>query len=251
MDAAGGACKTLTVCRNPEDLGRQAAVLVSRLIREAIERRGRATLALAGGATPQALYHALTRPPFVDAIPWNHLHLFWGDDRCVPPDRPESNYRMAEETLIARAPIPAENVHRMQGELPPEEAAAAYEAGLRRFFHAPSGGWPRFDLILLGIGADGHTASLFPGSSALEETERWVAAPYVEQLQAHRLTLTLPVFNHAAHVAFLVAGKEKAAILKRVLAEEDADPLLPARLVRPVRGKIYFFTDEAALDNPR
>ncbi|MBI5379426.1 MAG: 6-phosphogluconolactonase [Nitrospirae bacterium] len=238
--------RTLTVCRNLEDLGRQAAALVSRLIREAVERRGRATLALAVGTTPRALYRALARPPFVEAIPWNLVHLFWGDERCVPPDHPESNYRMAHEDLISKVPIPPENIHRMRGEIDPQTAAVDYERELRACFQVAAGEWPRFDAVILGIGADGHVASLFPGSSALEETARWVASPFVEQLQAHRLTLTLPVLNHAAQIMFLVAGREKAAILKRVLAEEPSHPLLPAQRIQPAEGKVYVFADEEA-----
>lgn len=238
--------RTLTVCRDPEELGQQASDLVSRVICEAADTQGRAALALAGGTTPRALYLALARPPLVEAIPWNRVHLFWGDERCVQPDHPESNYRMALETLICRVPLPEENIHRMRGDLPPQQAAEAYEEELRGYFRVPMGGWPRFDLVILGIGTDGHVASLFPGSSALEETARWVASPFVEPLQAHRLTLTLPVINHAAHVVFLVAGREKADILRRVLAEEDADTLLPAHMVRPLRGKLCYFVDEAA-----
>ncbi len=193
----------------------------------AIAARGRFTLALAGGSTPRPAYPRLAQPAFAQRIAWAHVHLFWGDERCVPPHHPDSNYRMAHEALLAHVPIPPANIHRMRGELPPEIAATAYAASLREVFEETS--LPRFDLILLGLGEDGHTASLFPGGDALHEQTRWVVAHYVEKLAAWQLTLTPPVINAAAGICFVVAGADKAARLHEVRHGPYAQTHLPAQ----------------------
>ncbi|MFY9268851.1 MAG: 6-phosphogluconolactonase [Candidatus Manganitrophaceae bacterium] len=247
MGATGDPPEEIIVCHDPEDLGRQASVSFIRFAQEAVSLRGRFSVALAGGATPGTLYRSLASAAFSEEIPWKSVHLFWGDERAVPPDHPDSNYRMADEALISHVPIPSENVHRMPGERSDLQAAAMeYEEALRIFFKPSEERWPSFDLILLGIGSDGHTASLFPGSPVLRETVRWVAAPYVEKLKAARFTLTLPVLNHARRVIFLVAGKEKAPIMREVLSANPPLTDLPARLVQPRKGGRLFFLDQEA-----
>jgi 6-phosphogluconolactonase len=175
------------------------------------------------------------------------VHLFWGDERCVPPDHPESNFRMVRESLLSKVQIPSENVHRMMGEKEPEQAATEYEGHLREWFHLPPGGVPRFDLIFLGLGEDGHTASLFPGSPVLENDNRLVATVYVERLKAYRLTLTLPVINAAAQATFLVSGESKRAIVKQLLGASRESSNFPAAKVAPTDGKLtWLITEDAA-----
>lgn len=219
-----------------EALARAAAQEVGRAAREAIEFRGRFDLALAGGSTPKRMYQLLDA-----ALPWSRIHLWFGDERCVPPEHTDSNYRMVRETLLDRIAIPAANVHRMKGEDEPAIAARAYEAELRRELGSTAGSalhgassTPRLDLALLGIGPDGHTASLFPGTKAVAERQRWCVENWVEAKQSWRITLTLPVFDAARRVMFVVAGADKREMLSRVWAK--ADPALPASLVGASRG---------------
>jgi 6-phosphogluconolactonase len=224
---------------------RAAAARVVRRAAEAIAEHGRFAWALAGGSTPEHLYRLLGSPPYSERLEAAHLHLFFGDERCVPPEHAESNYRMVAGSLLAGLSVPPENVHRMPAELPPEQAAERYELELERHFALQVGAaFPRFDLVLLGMGADGHTASLFPGTAALTETRRWVVANAVPALGTTRLTLTLPVLDAAAHVLFLVAGADKAERMKEVLTGEGTD--LPARRVRPARGEIEWLLDTSA-----
>jgi 6-phosphogluconolactonase len=196
---------------------------------------------LAGGSTPKATYGILARD-YAERIDWSRVHVFFGDERNVPPDHEDANYRMAREALLDHVPIGG--VHRMRGELPPDEAAAAYEVELREFFGAEK--LPRFDLILLGIGGDGHTASLFPETPALEVHDRWVVANPVPKLDTTRITLTVPVINAARSVVFLAAGEDKAEALKEIL-EGDADPReYPAKLVQPPGGPEWMLDRAAA-----
>jgi 6-phosphogluconolactonase len=232
------------VCRDIADLEERAAENFAVLAGKAPGPSGRFSVALSGGSTPKGLYSLLASSRYGDRVPWSRVHLFWGDERCVPPDHPESNYRMVREVLLSKIAIPAENVHRMAGEKEPDIAAAEYEAELKRFFRLSPGALPRFDLILLGLGEDGHTASLFPGSDALRETERLVTACYVSKLKSHRLTLTLPVLNAGAVIVFLVAGKNKASIVKEVLKAKAAS--LPAAKVQPIDGRLIWFVDREA-----
>ncbi|MGH7887043.1 MAG: 6-phosphogluconolactonase, partial [Candidatus Binatia bacterium] len=197
--------RQIIICRDAHELSRKAAQQFVALARQAIAARGRFSVALSGGSTPKALYSLLATGEFSEQLAWRQNDLFWGDERCVAPDHPESNFRMVKEALLSKISIPSENVHRMSGENEPAIAAAAYEAELRQFVSSATEKFPRFDLILLGLGEDGHTASLFPGSSALNETERLVATTYVVKLQAHRLSLTFPLINNAAQVSFLIA----------------------------------------------
>lgn len=196
------------------------------------------TVALSGGSTPRRLYELLAASPFRERIPWAQTHVFWGDERCVPPDHPDSNYHLARQALLDRVPLLARNVHRILGELEPEQAAAAYRAELLTAL----GDDRRFDLVLLGLGDDGHTASLFPGTAALQERTLAAAVVYVERLASWRITLTLPTLNAARHVLFLVSGANKAPALVRVLAGEP----LPAGLVRPPQGQLTWLVDRAA-----
>lgn len=224
---------------DPDAVARAAAGLVAEAAANAVAERGRFTLVLSGGSTPRALYSLLAHRP----ISWERVHVFWGDERCVPPEHPDSNYRMARESLLDRVPIPAGNVHRLEGENPdPAAAAARYAEEIRRFF-APEP--PRFDLVLLGLGPDAHTASLFPGSAALE-SPGWVAAPWVEKLASYRLTLTPVLLNRAAQVVFLVAGRDKAAAVEAVLRGDESPREIPARAIRPEEGRAVWLLDAAA-----
>ncbi len=214
---------------------------------EAIAARGRFTVALSGGSTPKRLYQNLAAEPFRSQVDWGRVEFFWGDERCVPPDHPDSNYRMAREAILAALPIPAEHIHRMEGERSDLDAAARdYEAVLARVFDINVGGEPpAFDLILMGMGPDGHTASLFPHTKALEETTRWVVANHVPQLNTNRLTLTRPILNRAQEMLFLVAGADKAERLAEVLTGPPDPKRLPSQSIQP-DGRLVWFVDSAA-----
>ena len=232
----------LHVLPTPNEVARTAAEFVA--IAAAETPGGRFTIALAGGATPRRLYQLLASSPWVERIAWSRWHVFWGDERCVPPEHPDSNYRMAREALLDHVPLTAGQLHPMRGEAAPQEAAEGYEGELRRVFQTPV---PAFDLILLGLGEDGHTASLFPGTAALREEGRLVVANWAPQLEAHRLTFTLPLINAARRVAFLVADAAKAQALRRVLAPASTDQPPPAAMVRPTSGVLHWFvTSQAA-----
>lgn len=228
---------------DPGSLAQTAARYFVSSALEAIADHNRFSVVLAGGSTPQAMHAQLATIEYAAQFPWDKIHVFWGDERCVAANHEDSNYRMARETLLKHAPIPAAQIHRMEGELDPKEAAQAYQSVLKHYFGSETA---RFDLIWLGLGTDGHTASLFPGSKAIEEKQRWVTANYVRKLSAWRLTMTFPLINQAARVAFLVSGAEKAPILRRVLAGRYAPEELPAQQVRPERGQLRWFIDAAA-----
>jgi 6-phosphogluconolactonase len=232
------------VWRGLSELTARAAELLTRVAQECVTKEGAFKLALSGGSTPKALYERLAGPDYRERIPWTETLIFWSDERCVAPDDPHSNYRMAHEALLSHVHVPAKQIYRLRGEDDPASAAASYASILKEQLDAPE---PRFSLILLGMGDDAHTASLFPHSEALQSIEL-VAAPYVEKLKAHRLTLTLRTINAAANVIFLVSGEAKAAALKRVFEDEDASDALayPARLVRPHHGELLWLVDEAA-----
>ena len=231
----------LFVYETPEELAEAAARDFAARAEGAIGERGRFTVAFAGGSTPRATYKVLAQY-YADRIDWSRVHAFFGDERTVSPDHADSNYRMAHETLLSRVSVGS--VHRMHGELPSEGAAAAYEEELREFFGRS--GIPAFDLVLLGLGADGHTLSLFPETSALDVTDRWVVANPVPKLETTRLTLTIPVINAAMAVTFLVAGEGKAGALKAIL-EGGADPrAYPAKFIRPESGDLTWTVDRTA-----
>ena len=215
------------------------------LAREAIAESGRFTVALAGGSTPKRAFELLARESYRQQLDWSKVHVFFGDERTVPPDDAESNYRMANETLLSRVNLPPENIHRINGVGDAVANALLYEDELRTFFNDAA--WPRFDLVLLGMGDDGHTASLFPGTKALNEQEAWFAANWVSKLDTYRITLTLPAINHAAHILFLVTGESKAESLKDVLdGAQTAAERLPAQLIKPLDGSLRWFIDRAA-----
>ena len=231
------------------DLAHAAAAEFALRAGEAIRERGTFAVALAGGSTPRALYETLASDFGAGSrgIPWDRVHVFWGDERCVPPDHPESNYRMAYGALLSKVPLPPEQIHRIRGELPdPARAAGEYEGVLREFLEPRTGDPPRLDLVLLGMGTDGHTASLFPGSPALAPDAPLVAAPWVGTLGVQRVTLTLSVLNRAACLLFLVAGPEKAEMLRLVLEGEERAERYPAQLIQPVAGRIVWMVDAQA-----
>jgi 6-phosphogluconolactonase len=208
----------------------------------AVRAQGKFTLALSGGSTPRTLYSLLARKP---GIPWDKICIFWGDERHVPPDQPESNYRMANEALLSKVALRPENIFRIHAEEKDAAAAALqYEQTLKDFFHLSPGEFPRFDLIFLGVGPDGHTASLFPGTAALNETNRLLVSNWVPKFNTDRITFTFPVLNAAACVIFLLSGADKAATLQEVLENKSAD--LPSQRVRPVNGKLIWMVDEPA-----
>jgi polyphosphate glucokinase len=214
----------------------------------ALSSNARYTVALSGGSTPRGLYQLLaTHPTWHSQVPWDRTHFFWGDERHVPPEHPDSNFRMANETLLSVAPVPAANIHRIRGEAASAaDAAREYEHELRRVFKPAAGQLPRFDLVLLGLGAEGHTASLFPGTRALAEAQRLVVSNWVGKLYADRITLTPPMLNNAACVLFLVAGDDKATALKAILEGPYEPEQLPAQLISPTNGRLVWLLDRAA-----
>jgi 6-phosphogluconolactonase len=240
--------KNLEIYENAKELAWAAALRFASLAEQATKERGRFAVALSGGSTPKVLFAILAEKPFADALPWQAIHFFWGDERCVPPDHPDSNYRMAHETLLSKVGIPRENIFRVPTEDEDKTRAAAnYSETIRQFFNPPATDpLPRFDLVFLGMGADGHTASLFPGTSALRVEDGIAIANYVEKLQTHRITLTAATINHAENVIFLVAGEDKAATLKEVLEGEYQPEKYPSQLIRPVNGELLWMLDEAA-----
>ena len=233
----------IRVYEDQEALSRAAAELFAREVEQSVARQGRCAVLLAGGETPRRCYELLAGEPFRSRVPWHAVHFFWGDERCVPDDDPRNNAGMARRALLDRVPVPSGQVHAILCDRSPAAGAAAYEEFLHTFF---AGGPPRFDLVFLGLGGDGHTASLFPGSPVLEETERWVVAagPGADGLQ--RVTVTLPLLNLGGVVVFLVAGAGKAAVLREVTEEASASRRLPASMIRPDGRDPLWLTDREA-----
>jgi len=226
------------------DLFHAAAVEFAACGIEAVRDHGRFTVALSGGSTPRGMFSLLASGA-IPGIPWDKIAFFWGDERHVPPDNPDSNYRMANETMLSKVPVRKEDIFRIPAEGGDANAVAkSYEETIQNSFTLKTGEFPRFDLILLGMGPDGHTASLFPGTGALRETQRIFVANWVEKMNAFRFTLTYPAINHAAEVAFLIGGPDKAATLKQVLEDKFAG--LPAQTIQPQNGKLLWFVDQAA-----
>lgn len=235
--------RTLTT---PQELFAAAAEEVIRAASDAVQQRGRFTIALSGGSTPRGLFNLLATNART-VLPWDRMFFFWGDERHVPPTDPDSNYRMADETMLSKIPVAAGNVFRMAAENPDAAAAAeSYEETLQKFFQLEPGQVPVFDLILLGMGPDGHTASLFPGTTGLQEKSRLVIANWVEKFKTSRLTFTLPVLNAARCVTFLVSGTDKAPALHAVLESDAPGEQYPSKLIRPVDGKLIWLVDRAA-----
>lgn len=229
------------------ELTHAAAGLIVAQAEQAVRERGQFSLVLSGGSTPQALFSLLARPPVRAKLPWSKIHFFWGDERLVAPDVEGSNYYHAAKLLLEQVPIEAGQIHRMKGELPAEAAAADYRRQLDNFAQDERI-WPCFDLVLLGLGSDGHTASLFPGSSAAAETTQPVVAVTAdyEGRPAQRLTLTSPVFNDAGHILFLVTGPDKAEAVAAVLEGASAPEKWPAQRIQPAQGDVSWFMDEFA-----
>ena len=225
-------------------MARGAAERFVELGQAAIDARGCFSVGLAGGSTPKRTYELLASEAYREQLNWSKVHIFFGDEPCVPPDHSESNYRMANEALISRVSIPQPNVHRINGLGDAVANASLYEDELRTFFNPAS--WPRFDLVLLGMGDDGHTASLFPGTKALVEPRAWVVANWVEKFGAFRITLTAPAINHAANIAFLVTGATKAERLLEVLRGALDPEKLPSQLIQPLDGSLFWLVDKAA-----
>jgi len=230
-------------------LARRIAQYLVEMVGEAVAGRGRARIAISGGSSPRAAFELLADPrePWRTRMPWNKLEIYWVDERAVPPDHPDSNYRMTREALLDHVPINPAQIYRMEGELDPHEAAARYESLLRNNFRLEGAESPRFDLVALGMGPDGHTASLFPHTAALHEMNRLVTANHVpQQKDSWRITLTWPVINHAASVFFQIGGAEKAENLKEVLTGERDPERLPSQLIRPSSGILTLLLDKAA-----
>ena len=221
-----------------------AANFIVDLATEAIAERGRFTIALSGGSTPRPIYARLADPNYRDRIEWSKVHVFFGDERCVPPDDARSNYRMTYEALLDHVPLPPDQIHRIRGEIDPAQAALIYEQELQQLFRTAA--IPVFDLICLGLGDNGHTASLFPGTASLREKERWIVPQYVEVMTTWRVTFTAPLINAARHCAFLVEGAGKAEMSQRVLEGPYQPDVLPAQLIQPVNGELHWLVDAPA-----
>ena len=236
------------VLPDPEAIFQRAADEFSRLAIEAVKARGVFFVALSGGSTPKGLYTLLVSDPsFRAQVPWDKIHFFFGDERTVPPEHADSNFRMATEAMFSKVTVPAAHIHRVSGEDSlPSRAAAAYEQELRNAFDLSEGQFPRFDLILLGMGPDGHTASLFPGTTALQEKSRLVVANWVEKFKTYRITFTFPVLNNAANILFMAGGAEKAEVLKSVLNNDPAAAPYPSQLVHPQNGRLLWLVEQAA-----
>lgn len=236
--------KRLLIFDDAEQVARAAAERFAEIGEESSRGNGRFSVALSGGSTPRPIYELLATEEFKARVDWSKSHVFFGDERCVPPDDEASNYRAAQDALLSRVAVPAENVHRMIGEGDAVANARLYEDELRSFFGDVT--LPAFDLVMLGLGDDGHTASLFPETNALDEPRAWVVANWIEKLGAYRLTLTADVINAAAHVLFVVTGAGKAGRLNEVLKGAREPRRLPAQLIRPARGALEWYVDRAA-----
>jgi 6-phosphogluconolactonase len=235
--------RTLTT---PQELFEAGAELVAHLTKESVEERDRFVVALSGGSTPRNLYNLLATNAR-NSLPWDRMYFFWGDERHVSPTDKDSNYRMAKEAMLEKVPVPPANIFRVPAENSNANLAAEeYEKTMRKFFGLVDGQVPVFDLILLGLGPDGHTASLFPGTAALQEKDKLVVANWVEKFNTHRITFTLPVINAARCVAFVVSGMDKASALQAVLQSDAPGEKYPAKLVHPANGKLIWLVDRAA-----
>jgi 6-phosphogluconolactonase len=237
----------IRVVSDPAALAQAATDVFVNLCDAAIKESGRFTVALSGGSTPKAMFNRLSDDTLRDLIRWDAVHLFWGDERHVPPDHAESNYRMTREALLSKVPIPDSNVHRIKAENPdPDAAAMEYAAELRAFFELVDDQLPQFDLVMLGMGPDGHCASLFPGTHAVRERTSLVAVPWVDKFSTYRITLTPPVINNGKQVMFLVGGADKAETLRHVLEGKRETDRFPSQVIQPTSGRLLWLVDEAA-----
>lgn len=234
----------LEIYDNSQELAWAAAITFASLAEQSITERGKFTVVLSGGSTPKAMLSLLAQNPFVASLPWPAIHFFWGDERCVPPDHADSNFRMATEALLGKIPLPPENIYRIPAEAQDHNRAAeSYSTIIQQALGTDA---PQFDLVFLGMGADGHTASLFPGTAALQVEDRIAVANFVEKLDAWRITLTAKTINQARNVIFLVAGEDKAVALKEVLEGEYQPETYPSQLIAPASGSLLWMLDEAA-----
>jgi 6-phosphogluconolactonase len=242
---------TYRILPTPGATARAAAELFTKAAINAAASRGIARIAISGGTTPKVMFALLANPaePFLKQVPWDRLELFWVDERCVPPDNAESNYRMTNEALLSKVPLPADRIHRMEGELDPEVAAARYESTIRNTFKLEGAQTPTFDLVLLGMGDDGHTASLFPHTEALNEMSHIVVPNHVPQKDTWRITLTWPVINQGREVAFLIEGVGKAQVLHDVFLGPYQPETYPSQIIRPASGQLKLLLDVAAAAN--
>jgi 6-phosphogluconolactonase len=240
--------REIRILADANSIAQTAAAEFLQAAQEAVREKGTFIVALAGGSTPKALYGLLATNPLLQAkVPWSKIQFFFGDERHVPPDDAESNFRMATEAMLSKAPIDPKQVHRIKGEKRnAAQAADEYEQDLRASFQLQSGQLPRFDLVLLGMGPEGHTASLFPGTKALKEEHRLVVSNWVGKLFTDRITLTPPVLSNAAHIIFMVHGAEKAPALKVVLEGRYEPDQLPAQMIQPKQGKVLWLLDPTA-----
>ena len=238
----------IQIVADAEAMSRTAAETIVNHISESLQTRDVYSIALSGGSTPRRLYGLLADDPGLSArISWDRVHFFWGDERHVPPDHPESNYQMAFEAMLSRVPVPPDNIHRIRGEYPEADRAAEdYAREIRRFFDLTAGEIPHFNCVLLGMGSDGHTASLFPGSQALDEQKHLVLANWVDKFNAFRITLTPPVFNNADLMLMLVSGSRKADMLKAVLAGDRSPDHYPVQRILPEHGDMHWILDRSA-----
>jgi 6-phosphogluconolactonase len=238
----------LQIVENAEAVSRAAAEMVVSLTLRQLMSKDFFAVTLSGGSTPKSMFATLAHDAALrDRMPWDSVHLFWGDERHVPPDHPDSNYRMASEAMLSKVPVPVENIHRIRAENPDAgKAAEDYEQELRGFFKLEPGQLPAFDCVFLGMGPDGHTASLFPATKALHERKRLVVSNWVDKFQSFRITMTAPVLNNADMVIFLVSGEEKAEPLREVLEGEKQTDRFPSQLIEPTHGKLLWLVDRAA-----
>ncbi len=235
----------MILARDAAGLAKHGAQLVLEAAAAAYRDHGKFVLCLTGGSTPKRLYELLSEPYYKERIDWGNTIVLFGDERCVPPTDDQSNYKMAKEAFLSKVPLPEKNIYRMAGEMTPAtEGARAYEQSLKALF---KGYFPKIDLLLLGVGDDGHIASLFPNTDALKETEKWVVANRVEKLSSNRITLTLPVINNARRVLFLVSGDSKAGVIKEILREDMPKTRYPAQLVATYEGEVTWLLDKAAM----
>ena len=234
----------IIVTHDPSELAETAAKIFGSTAKDCVMRRNLFTVAISGGSTPRGMHKLLAEEPFRSAIPWNKTHIFWVDERCVPADDPASNFGLAKKDFLERIPIPPEQIHPMPGKIAPEEGAKKYQEEMAKVFQKREEDLPIFDLIFLGMGKDGHTASLFPATQSLHGPGRWVIAVKGGHPNVYRLTLTYDVLNRAKRICFLVSGREKALIVKTVLEHKDAR--LPAQEIRPVKGKSKWLLDKEA-----
>jgi 6-phosphogluconolactonase len=243
---------TILVSRSSEQAYTDAAEFILNAAKQAISERGFFSIALSGGSTPKRLYEMLSSPAWRDRIPWNNIEFFWGDERYVLPSDASSNFRMTNEAMLSKVPVAPDKVHRVATEVePPEAAADAYEDEIRRVVPTRSSSVPEFDLILLGLGTNGHTASLFPNQPALHEQSKLVIAEFIEEVKMTRISMTFPLLNAAKHVLFLSFGHDKAAVLKDVITGKHDPERLPAQLVQPSPGSLTWLIDPpAAADLP-